>query len=72
MDIDLAYIKVQEGDLSLLEINDGLASIKVLILFIEDNRLLQEGISALLKKQSDMNVVTTIGNGENFLATSGI
>ena len=57
----------------MLEINDGLlASIKVLILFIEDYRLLQEGISALLKKQSDMNVVTTIGNGENFLATSGI
>ncbi len=29
VDIDLAYIKVQERDLSLLEINDGLASIKV-------------------------------------------
>jgi len=41
---------------------------KIKILLIEDNRLLREGISALLKKQSDMNVVTTIGNGENILA----
>ena len=41
---------------------------KIKILLIEDNRLLREGISALLKKQSDMNVVTTVGNGENILA----
>jgi DNA-binding NarL/FixJ family response regulator len=40
---------------------------KIKILLIEDNRLLREGISALLKKQPDMNVVTTIGNGENIL-----
>jgi DNA-binding NarL/FixJ family response regulator len=32
---------------------------------------LREGISALLKKQSDMNVVTTVGNGENILALIG-
>lgn len=38
------------------------------ILLIEDNRLLREGISALIKKQPDMNVVTTVGNGENILA----
>lgn len=38
------------------------------ILLIEDNRLLREGIEALLKKQKDMNVVTTVGNGENILA----
>ena len=44
---------------------------KIKILLIEDNRLLREGISALLKKQSDMNVVTTVGNGENILALIG-
>ena len=44
---------------------------KIRILLIEDNRLLREGISALLKKQSDMIVVTTVGNGENILALIG-
>jgi DNA-binding NarL/FixJ family response regulator len=41
---------------------------KIRILLIEDNRLLREGIAALLKKQPDMNVVSTVGNGENILA----
>ncbi|MFZ2324947.1 MAG: response regulator transcription factor [Ignavibacteriaceae bacterium] len=41
---------------------------KIRILLIEDNRLLREGISALLKKEPDMNVVSTVGNGENILA----
>jgi DNA-binding NarL/FixJ family response regulator len=40
---------------------------KIRILLIEDNRLLREGISALLKKQTDMCVVSTVGNGENIL-----
>ena len=40
---------------------------KIRILLIEDNRLLREGIAALLKKQPDMNVVSTVGNGENIL-----
>jgi DNA-binding NarL/FixJ family response regulator len=40
---------------------------KIRILLIEDNRLLRDGISAMLKKQSDMHVVGTIGNGENIL-----
>ena len=40
---------------------------KIKILLIEDNRLLREGITELLKKQPDMNVVTTVGNGENIL-----
>ena len=44
---------------------------KIRILLIEDNRLLREGISALLKKQPDMNVVTTVGNGENILDLIG-
>lgn len=41
---------------------------KIQILLIEDNRLLREGIEAMLKKQLDMHVVATIGNGENILA----
>jgi len=44
---------------------------KIQILLIEDNRLLREGITALLKKQTDMQVVTTVGNGENILMTIG-
>ena len=42
---------------------------KIRILVIEDNRLLREGITLMLKKQADMNVVDTFGNGENILAT---
>ncbi len=44
---------------------------KIRVLLIEDNRLLREGISAMLKKQPDMNVVTTVGNGENILELIG-
>ncbi len=40
---------------------------KISILVIEDNRLLREGISTMLKKQPDMSVVATVGNGENIL-----
>jgi len=40
---------------------------KISILLIEDNRLLREGICAMLKKQPDMQVVDTVGNGENIL-----
>jgi DNA-binding NarL/FixJ family response regulator len=39
------------------------------ILVIEDNRLLREGIVALLKTQSDMKDVSMISNGENILHT---
>ncbi len=41
------------------------------IILIEDNRLLREGIAALIKKQTHMSVVTTIGNGENILLLIG-
>lgn len=44
---------------------------KIQILLIEDNRLLREGITALLKKQPDMHVVTTHSNGENILEMIG-
>jgi len=37
---------------------------KIRLLLIEDNRLLREGLTAMLLKQSDM-VVETVGNGEN-------
>jgi len=40
---------------------------KIAILVIEDNRLLRDGIASILKKQSDMRVVATVGNGENIL-----
>lgn len=44
---------------------------KIRLLLIEDNRLLREGLAAMLKKQKDMNVVETVGNGENILAIMG-
>jgi two-component system nitrate/nitrite response regulator NarL len=40
---------------------------KIAILVIEDNRLLRDGIEVILKKQPDMHVVATVGNGENIL-----
>jgi len=44
---------------------------KIQILLVEDNRLLRDGIEAMLKKQSDMHVVATVGNGENILLLMG-
>lgn len=44
---------------------------KIRILLIEDNRLLREGITAMLKKEADMQVVTTVSNGENILEMIG-
>jgi DNA-binding NarL/FixJ family response regulator len=44
---------------------------KIRILLIEDNRLLREGINDLIKKQPDMTVVSTVGNGENILEIIG-
>jgi DNA-binding NarL/FixJ family response regulator len=37
------------------------------ILLIEDNRLLRDGIAAILKAQPDMRVVSSIGHGDNIL-----
>ena len=42
---------------------------KIRILLIEDNRLLRDGIVAILKKQPDFQVAPAIGNGENVLMT---
>ncbi len=38
---------------------------KIRLLLIEDNRLLREGLTAMLLKQSDMDIVETVGNVEN-------
>ena len=40
---------------------------KIRVLLIEDNRLLREGLTVMLKKQQDIDVVATVGNGENIL-----
>ena len=40
---------------------------KIAILVIEDNRLLRDGITVILKKEPDMHVVGTVGNVENIL-----
>jgi DNA-binding NarL/FixJ family response regulator len=40
---------------------------KIRLLLIEDNRLLREGLATMLKKQKDMNLVVTVGNGENIM-----
>ncbi len=44
---------------------------KIQILLIEDNRLLRDGIASMLKKQDDMHVAATVGNGENILIMLG-
>lgn len=38
---------------------------KISILLIEDNRLLREGIAAMINKESDMEVIYSTANGEN-------
>jgi DNA-binding NarL/FixJ family response regulator len=40
---------------------------KIKLLLIEDNRLLREGLTVMLKKQTDIEVVETVGDGENIL-----
>jgi two-component system nitrate/nitrite response regulator NarL len=42
---------------------------KIRILLIEDNRLLLDGISAMVKKQADMHLVASAGNSENIPMT---
>ena len=44
---------------------------KIAILVIEDNKLLRDGIASIFKKQHDMHVVSTFGNGENVLLMLG-
>ncbi len=40
---------------------------KIRILIIEDNRVLRDGITAMLNGQADMHVAATIGSGNNVL-----
>ena len=37
---------------------------KIRVLLIEDNRLLREGITAMLNDQPDIRAVSTTGNGD--------
>jgi two-component system, NarL family, response regulator NreC len=39
---------------------------KIRVLLIEDNRLLREGIEAMLNKQQDIKALSTAGNGDTF------
>ncbi len=45
---------------------------KIRILIIEDNRVLRDGIEAMLNGQPDMRVVATIGNGNNVLLKASL
>jgi two-component system NarL family response regulator len=38
---------------------------KITILLVEDNRLLRDGISSILEKQSDMHVAASVGDGKD-------
>jgi len=38
---------------------------KIRLLLLEDNRLLRNGIIAMLKSQVDINIIAASGNGEN-------
>jgi two-component system response regulator DegU len=40
---------------------------KIKLLVIEDNRLLREGITAMIKEQPDLKVVAALGTSENIL-----
>jgi DNA-binding NarL/FixJ family response regulator len=40
---------------------------RINILIIEDNRVLREGLTAMLNTEADMRVVATIGSGNNIL-----
>jgi DNA-binding NarL/FixJ family response regulator len=40
---------------------------KIKILVIEDNRVLRDGITTTLNEQADMQVVVTLGSGNNVL-----
>lgn len=41
---------------------------KIKILVIEDNRVLREGLTAMINAEADLRVVATIGSGNNVLA----
>lgn len=44
---------------------------KILILLIEDNRMLREGIKSMLKKHNDIRVVDSVSHDENLLPMIG-
>jgi DNA-binding NarL/FixJ family response regulator len=38
---------------------------KIRLVLVEDNRLLREGLTAMINKQLDVNVVAAFGNGRD-------
>ena len=42
---------------------------RINILLIEDNRLLREGLAAMLKEQPDLKIVTSPGNSDAVIQT---
>ncbi len=40
------------------------------LVVVEDNRLLREGLTAMLKEQPDISVIASVGNGEALLRTT--
>ena len=40
---------------------------KIRLMLVEDNRLLREGLTAMLKGQPDVEIVASFGNGENIV-----
>lgn len=40
---------------------------RIRLVIIEDNRLLREGLTAMLKEQSDITVLDSLGNGETLI-----
>ncbi len=49
-------------------LNPGLRRIRIII--VEDNRLLREGLAAMLNEQSDMTVVASLSNGDALVRRS--
>ncbi len=44
---------------------------KIKILLVEENRILREGISSLLKKQTDMKIIANVVSAENIMEQIG-
>jgi DNA-binding NarL/FixJ family response regulator len=43
---------------------------RIRLVVVEDNRLLRDGLTAMLKEQPDISVVASVGNGEALLRTT--
>jgi DNA-binding NarL/FixJ family response regulator len=45
---------------------------QIRLIVVEDNRLLREGLTAMLKEQSDFKVVASLGNGDTLVGGRGL